>query len=76
MGGFAFGFGLSGLTPLQLFTEFLIQWNLKTESAHLLGAADLYWSLIGMGIILLSIGLLSMRHATTKTIVQPTTIQY
>ena len=76
MGGFAFGFGLSGLTPLQLFTEFLRQWNLETEYTHLLGAADLYWSLIAMGIVLLSIGLLSMRHATTKKVVQPATIHH
>ena len=66
IGGFAFGFGISGLTPLQLFTEFLINRNLETEFSYLMQASDLYWLLIGMGIFLIIIGLFSMRHATKK----------
>ena len=76
IGGFAFGFGISGLTPLQLFTELLINWNLETEYSHLMQASDLYWLLIVMGIVLVIIGLFSMRHATTKAIILDTVTQH
>ena len=69
VGGFAFGFGLSGLTPLHLFTEFLIQRNFETEYHNLVQTSGLYLSMIGMGIVLIVIGLFSMRHATKKTII-------
>ena len=76
MGGFAFGFGISGLTPLQLFTDFLIHLNLETEYSHLMQTSDLYWLLIVMGIVLVIIGLFSMRHATKKGVILAAEIQH
>jgi hypothetical protein len=72
IGGFAFGFGISGLTPLQLFTDFLLHWNLETEYNHIMQTSELYWLLIVMGIGLVIIGLFSMRHATKKAIIVDT----
>jgi hypothetical protein len=67
IGGFAFGFGISGLTPLQLFTDFLLHWNLKTEYDHIMQTSELYWLLIILGTALVIIGLFSMRHATKRS---------